>query len=78
MGGEDSEPEIPLLPDHSPDAVQVVAPVVVQESVAVLPDGTEQGPLVPLHFRSTVGVRMVTTTFTLSDEFPPGPVHEVV
>jgi hypothetical protein len=47
----DSDPEVSLLPDHEPEALQEVALVDVQVKVAFLLQVTE-----PLERKSTVGV----------------------
>jgi hypothetical protein len=47
----DSDPEVDLLPDHEPEALQEVALVDVQVKVAFLSQVTE-----PLERKSTVGV----------------------
>jgi hypothetical protein len=52
-----SVPNVDFVPDHAPDAVQEVALVELQESVAVLPDGTEAG----LAAKVTVGAAVDET-----------------
>ena len=62
-----------VLPDHEPEAVQLVAFVVLQVSVELLPLVTEVGFAV----RETVGGcgAAVTLTVTLFDALPPAPVQ---
>jgi len=65
-------PLVARVPDHAPEAVQVVALVEVQVSVAAVPLGTMLG-LAP---RLTVGAGALATV-TVVAEFaePPGPLH---
>ena len=62
-------PEVLLPPLHAPEALQLVAPVELQVTVAVLPATT----LVGLTAIDTVGAgETVTAVLALSE--PPGPV----
>ena len=55
-----------MLPDQSPEAVQEVALVEVQERVAELLYDIVIGPSEPLALISTVGIGTPTVTVTLS------------
>jgi len=70
----DAEPLAASLPDHAPDAVQVVALTVDQVSVAALPLATVLG----LAVRDTVGAGWVTETVADWLALPPGPVQDRV
>jgi hypothetical protein len=64
-------PEVALLPDHAPEAVQEVALVDDQVSVADPPLTTELGFAVS----DTVGTGAVTVTLADALAVPPGPVQ---
>ena len=70
-GPVDSVPLIGLLRDQPPDAVQAVAFVVDQVSVALPPLSIELG----LAFNFIVGAGAVTETVADCDALPPVPVH---
>ena len=74
----DSDPAEALVPDQSPDAVQLLASVEDQFSVIVLPRDTLDG----LAVRITVGAVTVgaafTVTVTLSLALPPAPLQVIV
>ena len=68
----DCDPETGLLPDQDPDAVQAVALVADQVSVALLPLATVLG----LAERLMVGTGCVTETVADCDaELPPAPLQ---
>ncbi len=60
-----------LLPDQAPDAVQPVALVAVQFSVALPPLSTALGPTLNV----TVGAGEAMVTVTDCEALPPGPVQ---
>ena len=66
-----TEPLGASVPDHAPDAVQLVALVVDQVSVLALPLVTVLG----LAVRETVGAGCVTETVADWLAVPPGPVQ---
>ena len=66
-------PEVALVPDQPPLAVQAVAFVVVQVSVVPAPDTT----LVGLAFKSTVAAGIDATTATVTARFTVSPALEV-
>lgn len=68
----DCEPEVALLPDHPPDALQVVAFVLDHVSVELLPEAT----LVGLAERVSVRVAACTLIVTLRCVVPPAPEHD--
>ena len=67
----EAEPLVALLPLHAPDAVQAVALVEVQVSVALLPLVTVLG----LAFRDIAGTGELTETVTDCAALPPAPVQ---
>ncbi len=69
----DCEPLVALLPDHAPDAVQLVALVVLHASVELPPLATAVG----LAARVTLGAAgaSLTVTETLLVILPPAPVQ---
>ncbi len=70
---ETCDPEVDLPPDHPPDALQVVAPVELQDRFVVLPELTVVGFAVNVK----VGGAAFTVTVTLSEAEPPGPVQVI-
>ena len=66
----DCEPDVDLLPDQAPVALQDVAPVVLHVSVADWP----MGMLVRSAWNASVGAAG-TLTCAESDVDPPGPVQ---
>lgn len=76
-GAVDCEPDVALVPDHAPDAVQVAAFVEDHVRVATDPLAT----IVGLALKVSVGAGGVAAfTFTVTDcvTVPPVPVHEIV
>ncbi len=72
-----SEPLVALLPDQLPDAVQLVAFVVLHESVELPLIATAVG----FALRSTVGAGVTGVTVTVFETvglFPPFPVQNSV
>jgi len=67
----DCVPAVALVPDQPPEAVQAVARVDDQLSVAALPLATVLG----LAFKLTVGAGAVTDTVTDCVAEPPAPVQ---
>lgn len=68
----DAEPLVGLLPLHPPEAVQLLALLVVHTSVAVPPEGT----LVGVAASDTVGAEDdVNCTLTYLVTRPPAPEH---
>ena len=67
----DCEPLVALVPDHAPEAVQDVAFVADQVSVALLPLVTELG----LALNVTVGTGALTETVVPWVVLPPGPAQ---
>lgn len=67
----DCEPLVALLPDHAPEAVQVVALAETQVSVALPPLVIALGPTL----RLTVGTGVFTVTVADCAALPPGPVQ---
>jgi hypothetical protein len=65
----DRVPWVGWLPDHAPEAVQLVALVEVQLSVALPPLVTALGPTLKVR----VGVGDLTDTVADCDALPPGP-----
>ena len=67
------EPLVPRLPLHPPEAVQVVALLELQDSVAALPDSTLDG----VADRLTVGRpgAGITVTAAVWLPVPPGPIQ---
>ena len=70
----EAEPLEASVPDHAPDAVQVVALADDQVSVEALPLATVLG----LAVRDTVGAGWVTETVADWLAVPPAPVQERV
>jgi hypothetical protein len=72
----DSVPDGGLLPVHPPDAVHEAVSVLVQLRVTLLPDGV----LLRLVIKDTVGAwaEPPTTTVTVREALPPGPVQRIV
>jgi hypothetical protein len=71
----DSEPIVDFVPLHAPDALQVVALVAVQLSVAALPLCTVPGFAANVSVGAGTGGAL-TLTVTLCVTVPPAPVHE--
>ncbi len=67
----DCVPLTPLLPDHAPEALQVVALVADQFNVALPPLAIALGPTLKL----TVGTGVVTVTVADCAALPSGPVQ---
>ena len=67
----DCVPLTALLPDHAPEALQVVALVADQFKVALPPLAIALGPTLKL----TVGTGVVTVTVADCAALPPGPVQ---
>lgn len=67
-------PDTAFVPDQAPEAVQEVAFVAVQFSVALLPLVMALGPTL----RLTVGVGDLMDTVTDCVALPPGPEHASV
>jgi hypothetical protein len=67
----DAEPLRALLPDQPPEAVQAVAWVVDQVSVALAPLATALGPTL----KATVGSGALTETVVDCTALPPGPAQ---
>ena len=67
------EPDVAFVPDHEPDAVQLVALVELHVSVDAEPDATLVGDALIV----TVGVD-ATVTVAVCDTLPPLPVHASV
>jgi hypothetical protein len=68
-GPVDCEPLVALLPDHAPEAVQLVAFVLLHASVELPPLGTDAG----FALRETLGARELTLTVTVRETPPPVP-----
>jgi len=68
-----NEPLVARLPLHPPEAVQAVALLELQESVAAVPDNTLDGVAV----RLTVGTPTAGMTVTAAVwlPVPPGPIQ---
>ncbi len=64
-------PEVPFAPPQAPDAVQLVALVVVQDKLDAFPDCTLVGNAVSVN----VGSVAFTVTAAVCDSDPPTPVH---
>jgi len=69
-----SLPDVPLLPFHEPDAVQLDAFVAFHVSVEAPPDGTLPGEAVNV----SVGADDVTVTVAVFVTEPPAPVQVIV
>lgn len=69
-------PDVALAPDHAPDAVQVAALVVDQDSVDVPPDAICAGFAVSV--TAGAGGAALTVTFAVRLMEPPGPVQPSV
>ncbi len=69
-------PLVDLLPDHAPEAVQLVALELLQLSVELLPLVTEVG--FAERFTVGAGVAVVTVTVAEAEALPPLPVHDNV
>jgi hypothetical protein len=67
----DCEPCVALVPDQAPEAVQELAFMADQFSIALLPLVTALGPTLKLR----VGVGGLTETVTDWDALPLGPVQ---
>ncbi len=65
------EPLVACVPDHEPEAAQLVAFVLVHVSVELPPLLTVVG----LAVRVTVGAGAVTVTVADAEPVPPVPVH---
>jgi hypothetical protein len=63
-----------LLPDQPPEAVQLVAFVEVQDSVAVVPERTAD----TLALSVTVGAGTCTVMLATACAVPPAPLHSRV
>ncbi len=76
VGATLSLPEIDFVPLQPPDAVQLVAFVVFQESALDCPLVIEDGAA----DKATIGCGVVAETVTVADceTVPPGPVHVIV
>jgi hypothetical protein len=72
----DSVPEGGLLPVHPPDAVHELVSVLLQLRVTLPPDGVA----LRLVIKDTVGgcAEPPTTTVTVREALPPGPVQLIV
>jgi hypothetical protein len=62
---------VDCVPDHPPDAVQLVALVLLHVNVELLPLVMDAGLAVIV----TVGEGVVTVTVAETAVLPPGPVH---
>ncbi|GAB4466198.1 MAG: hypothetical protein OHK0044_05750 [Burkholderiaceae bacterium] len=71
----DSEPVVGFVPLHAPEALQVVALVAVQLSVAALPLCTVPGVTANVSVGAGTGGAL-TLTVTACVTVPPAPVHE--
>jgi hypothetical protein len=67
------EPDVDFVPDHAPDAVQLVALVELHVNVDAEPDATLVGEALSV----TVGAA-ATVTVAVCDTVPPLPVHASV
>ena len=67
-------PDVPFVPDHAPDAVQLVALLDDHVNVDVAPDATDVGDAESV----SVGAAPETATVVATVLDPPDPVHASV